>query len=98
MGETIKFPKQIEITPKKSISTTLGKNIEALRENSITDSVHKLMQEYADDDVETILVAWRRRNKDGSVTIHQNYHGWPSDAFGLLEFLKDNIRSDMWNT
>jgi len=81
---------------QRRVSARVGKNVEAIYQDSITDSVHKLLQQYADDDVDTILVAWRRKNEDGSKTIHTNYHGWPSDAFGLLEFLKEIIRAEMW--
>jgi len=64
--------------------------------DSITDIIHRLLQEYGDKEVDTILVAWRRANKDGSKSITTEFYGWPSDAFGLLEFLKDRIRSVMW--
>lgn len=78
------------------IAETQKSKVVALKEDSITDSVHKLLEEYAGEDVDTVLIAWRRCNKDSSKTLHVNYYGWPSDAFGLLEFLKDKIRDDMW--
>ena len=76
---------------------TVSKKVVALREDSITDIVHKLLQEYADDEVDTILVAWRRKNENGGKTVTTDFYGWPSDAFGLLEFLKDRIRDVMWD-
>lgn len=81
----------------RTATKRVGENVVALREDSISDPLHRLLKEYGDEDVDTILIAWRRKNKDGSKFITTDFYGWPSDAFGLLEFLKDRIRDVMWD-